>query len=97
MLHEPALAIASHAVAQDVIVHAPADIDRIDLHETEVIKDWYDLRRGFIEEQGAPLETPGQNWRNLKRSRQHNVEENVIEREAHQNIFHRAKETVILT
>ena len=97
VLHESALAIASHAVAQDVIVHAPTDVDWIDLHEAEVAQDGGDFRRGLIEEHGAPVETPGQNGWNFKRSRQHKAEVNVIKREEHENIFPRGKETVDLT
>ena len=97
MSHEAFFAIASHAVAQDVIVHAPTDVDWIDLHEAEVAQDGGDFRRGLIEEHGAPVETPGQNGWNFKRSRQHRAEVNVIKREAHEDIFPRGKETVDLT
>jgi len=55
--HEVAFAIVGHAVAQDQVVHATADIDRIDLQETVVFKCSGDIRSGLIEKQG-PLHKP---------------------------------------
>ena len=65
--HQIAFAIVGHAVAQDQIVHAPADIDRVDLHESVVIKRGGDIGSGLIEKQG-PLHKPAGCFRgNLER------------------------------
>ena len=68
--HQIAFAIICHAVAQDQVVHATADIDRIDLHETVMIKRGGDIRSGLIEKQG-PLHKPAGCFRRYLEGRGH--------------------------
>jgi hypothetical protein len=52
--HEAALAVVAHAVAQDEIVHAPADVDRVDLDVAVMSERCGYARKGLIEAEGAP-------------------------------------------
>ena len=88
MPHEFAFAVARHTVAENVIVHASADVDRVNLHVPVMRENRGDVGDGLVEENGAPMKTPGQCKRDVKRSRQHKTEENVSTDEAHENIFH---------
>ena len=56
--HEAALAVALHAMPQDQVVHASADIDRINLDVAVVGERGADVRDGGVEQQRAPQETP---------------------------------------
>jgi len=60
MAHKIALVMAGHAVAEDVVVHASANIDRIDLHVAEVSENGGDVGGGLIERHGMAVKTPGQ-------------------------------------
>ena len=95
MAHEVAFTMPGHAVAEDVVVHAAADIDRIDLHKTELIEYRSDVRRGLIEQDGAAVKTPGQQRGNFERSRQHKLKRNEIGCCVHQNISSSGKESIV--
>jgi hypothetical protein len=56
--HEVALAIAHDAVPQDMVVHAAADVDGIDLDVPVVREGGADVRNGGVEQQRAAMETP---------------------------------------
>ena len=73
MSHEAFFAIANHAVAQNMIMHSPTDVDRINLHITEVLEHAGNIGRGFIEQHGSPVKTPGQRGRYVKNGRQHSA------------------------
>ena len=59
MAHEIALAVAGHAVAQDKIVHAPADVDRVDLHVAVISEGRGDVGVRCIEPEDAAKEAAG--------------------------------------
>ena len=56
MPHEIALAVAADAMAQDVIVHATADVDGINLHKAQMIERRADIRKTGIKAGGLPHE-----------------------------------------
>jgi hypothetical protein len=62
MAHEIALAIAGDAVAQNEIVHAAADIDRIDLHTAEVTQRGGEVGQGRIEMLHPAEKAPCGEW-----------------------------------
>ena len=49
MAHEVALAMTGHAIAENVVVHAAADVDRVDLYITEMIDHGADTCLGLVE------------------------------------------------
>ena len=53
MPREIALAVVAHAIAQNQIVHASADIDRVDLHVPEMRESSVDAGKRGIEALGA--------------------------------------------
>jgi len=57
MPHEIALAIAAYTRAQNMIVHATADIDGIDLHKTQMIERRARISKSGIQTSGLPHET----------------------------------------
>ena len=57
MPHEIALTIASHTMSQNVIVHATADIDGIDLHKTQMIERRARISKSGIQTSSLPHET----------------------------------------
>lgn len=57
--HEVAFTVAGHAVAQDEIVHAAADVDRIDLHIAEMRDHAGDGAGGRIDQRGPAQEAAG--------------------------------------
>lgn len=69
MAHEIALAVTGDAVAQDEIVHASADVDRIDLHETVMRERGGDVGRRLIEQETGAGETARGEGRNVERRR----------------------------
>jgi hypothetical protein len=46
--HEIAFAVTGDTVAQDEVVHAPANVDRVDLHITVVGEGGGDAGSGFV-------------------------------------------------
>jgi len=54
-----ALAISSHAIAQDEIVHPSANVDRIDLNKPAMRQCGGDIGRGGIEEQSTAMKAAG--------------------------------------
>jgi hypothetical protein len=59
MTHEVAFTVTANAVAQNEIVHAPADVDRIDLDVAMVGEGRRDVGRGFVEKQRPTQKLPG--------------------------------------
>jgi len=55
--HEITFAVATDAMAQDVIVHSTAHVDGIDLHKAQMIQRRADIRKSSIETSGLPHET----------------------------------------
>jgi hypothetical protein len=68
--HQVAHAVTGDAVAQDEVVHAPADIDRIDLHVPVVAERRVDPGRGRIKQQRPAHEAPRRGRGDFERSRQ---------------------------
>jgi hypothetical protein len=54
--HEVTLPVARDAVAQDVVVHPAADVDRVDLDVAVVLKRRPDPGRRGVDKVGAPQE-----------------------------------------
>ena len=57
--HEIAFAVACDAVAQDQVVHASADVDRVDLHVAVVGEGGGEIGCRRREQQGPTDETTG--------------------------------------
>jgi hypothetical protein len=71
MAHEVTFAVGGHAVAQDEVVHAAADIDRIDLDVAVVGEGRADVGAGFIHHKRPTLETSGGEKGDVKWGGQH--------------------------
>ncbi|MEY3773801.1 MAG: hypothetical protein RLZZ129_581 [Verrucomicrobiota bacterium] len=69
--HEVALAVAGDAVAEDEVVHAAADVDRINLHEAVVREGGGDIGGRGIQQQRPAHEAAGVGGGNLERSGRH--------------------------
>lgn len=54
-----ALAVVRDTVAQNEVVHAAADVDRVDLHVAVMGEGGGDVRRGGVEQQRAAHEATG--------------------------------------
>ena len=74
MAHEILLAIAAHPMAQNVIVHAAADIDRVNLDEAVVIQGGADPVQWGVEQDCAPVKAAGGFRRERERGGQHAIE-----------------------
>ena len=67
--HEIALAVAGHAVTQDVIVHPPADIQRIDLDVAVMGERRADVGVRRVEPERAAQEAAGGERGDVKRGK----------------------------
>jgi len=64
-----ALAIAGYAVTQDEIMHAPADVERIDLHIAKMRQRGGDIGERLIQAECAAQEAAGNRGRDVQRGR----------------------------
>ena len=65
MTHQVTLPVAGHAVAQDEVVHASADIDRVDLDIAVVAEGGAEAGGRGVQQQGAAHEAAGDDGRDF--------------------------------